>query len=335
MPLDAAGKHRTSRLLAWFFGLLALGSLILLAGHIGEVEQFVHLMRNAEPRWLIASVSLQLLTYLCVALVWYLALRGGDVRPSLPSLVSLAIAKLFTDQAMPSGGISGSVFFVTALRRQGIASRRCAATLLLNIVSYYAAYLIALLSALGSLYAHQGVTPWAVAITVLFCLLIALLAVGFRSIAQIRQGSLPTLLKRFPGLSNFIVSLRDAPRDLIRNHSLFSAAVLLQAAVFFLDSATLWVTLRVVALDVPFSATLASFVFASIVATLTPIPLGLGTFEATCTGMLGLVGVPIEAALTATLLMRGFTLWLPMLPGLWLAKRALGGTANHETPPIA
>jgi hypothetical protein len=39
--------------------------------------------------------------------------------------------------------------------------------------------------------------------------------------------------------------------------------------------------------------------------------------------MLGVLGVPVEAALAATLLLRGFTLWLPMFPDMWLARRAL------------
>jgi glycosyltransferase 2 family protein len=54
-----------------------------------------------------------------------------------------------------------------------------------------------------------------------------------------------------------------------------------------------------------------------------PIPLGLGTFEAACVGMLSLLGVAIEAALAATLLLRGLTFWLPMVPGLWLARREI------------
>ena len=62
---------------------------------------------------------------------------------------------------------------------------------------------------------------------------------------------------------------------------------------------------------------------ASMAATLGPIPLGLGTFEAACVGMLSLLGVAIEAALAATLLLRGLTFWLPMVPGLWLAKREI------------
>lgn len=49
----------------------------------------------------------------------------------------------------------------------------------------------------------------------------------------------------------------------------------------------------------------------------------LGTFEASCVAMLHVLQVPLEVALTATLLLRGFTVWLPTLPGLWLAQRAL------------
>jgi hypothetical protein len=36
------------------------------------------------------------------------------------------------------------------------------------------------------------------------------------------------------------------------------------------------------------------------------------------------LGSPLEAALAATLLLRGFTMWLPMLPGLWLVRREAG-----------
>jgi uncharacterized membrane protein YbhN (UPF0104 family) len=51
------------------------------------------------------------------------------------------------------------------------------------------------------------------------------------------------------------------------------------------------------------------------------VPLGLGAFEGTSTAMLRLFGVPFEAALAATLLLRGFTLWLPLLPGLVITRR--------------
>jgi uncharacterized membrane protein YbhN (UPF0104 family) len=34
-----------------------------------------------------------------------------------------------------------------------------------------------------------------------------------------------------------------------------------------------------------------------------------------------MIGVPIAAALAATLLYRGFSYWLPMLPGILFARR--------------
>lgn len=45
--------------------------------------------------------------------------------------------------------------------------------------------------------------------------------------------------------------------------------------------------------------------------------------------MLTLFHVPVEAALGATLLQRGFTYWLPMLPGLWLSRREVRAGGPH------
>lgn len=60
------------------------------------------------------------------------------------------------------------------------------------------------------------------------------------------------------------------------------------------------------------------------VATIGLVPLGLGTFEATAVGLLHALGVGVETAFAATLMLRGLTFWLPMLPGVWLARREVG-----------
>jgi uncharacterized membrane protein YbhN (UPF0104 family) len=79
--------------------------------------------------------------------------------------------------------------------------------------------------------------------------------------------------------------------------------------------------LRAVGQHISILAAFPSFVVASMVATFGLVPLGIGTFEATCIAMLKTLGVPLDAALAATLLLRGYTLWLPMLPGMLLARR--------------
>jgi uncharacterized membrane protein YbhN (UPF0104 family) len=66
-----------------------------------------------------------------------------------------------------------------------------------------------------------------------------------------------------------------------------------------------------------------------------PVPLGLGAFEGTCVAMLHVFGLPVEPALVAVLLLRGFNFWLPMIPGLWLVKRELHNskdTASEHAP---
>ena len=45
--------------------------------------------------------------------------------------------------------------------------------------------------------------------------------------------------------------------------------------------------------------------------------------RAACTAVLSLLGVPVEAGVAATLLLRGFTFWVPMAPGIIFARRAV------------
>ena len=96
---------------------------------------------------------------------------------------------------------------------------------------------------------------------------------------------------------------------------------MLQLAIFVLDALTLDAALRAVAAPARFAPVFASFVVASVVSSLAWVPGGLGTFEGTCVAVLHLHGVSIETALAGTLLLRGLTFWLPMLPGFSLARR--------------
>jgi len=78
-----------------------------------------------------------------------------------------------------------------------------------------------------------------------------------------------------------------------------------------------------VGVHAPFDAAFVGFTMAAIVTLLGAVPLGLGSFEATSIATLRLMGVPFEAALSATLLYRGFALWLPLALGAVLTRRAM------------
>jgi uncharacterized protein (TIRG00374 family) len=117
--------------------------------------------------------------------------------------------------------------------------------------------------------------------------------------------------------------IKEAPTRLVRSERLILLCTLLNGAVFLLDGLTMQSCLFALGVQASFSAAFSAFILASIVVTLGPIPMGLGSFEAVSIGMLRAAGVPFEAALSATLLFRGYTLWLPLLPGMLAARRQL------------
>lgn len=82
---------------------------------------------------------------------------------------------------------------------------------------------------------------------------------------------------------------------------------------------------RLVALggNIALGAAFASMMIASLVRTAGVVPGGLGTFEATSVLMLRMFSVPLSIALAATLLFRGLSFWLSMLPGFWYSRRVV------------
>jgi hypothetical protein len=133
----------------------------------------------------------------------------------------------------------------------------------------------------------------------------------------------PRWIRWIPRAGELLSEVSRAPRRLVRNRQVLLVDGGLQLLVFLLDAATLWAMLRAVGYDAHPAAVFASFVFAQVAATVLLVPGGLGTFEASSVAMLTLFRVPVEIGLTATLLLRGFTYWLPMAPGFWLSQREI------------
>src|SRR4029453_734438 len=125
-----------------------------------------------------------------------------------------------------------------------------------------------------------------------------------------------------PGGGRFDM-IGEAPDELVRNPKLIGELALLNGGVWIADALTLQVCLLALGQPAAFDAAFVGLTIASIIATIGPVPLGLGSFEASAIATLRLMGVPFEAALSATLLYRGFTLWLPLLVGLIMSRREL------------
>lgn len=322
-PRFAPGEKRVPlRTHTLMLGLFMLLALVALVTHFGEIERFVELSLRIEPAWLATGLAVQVQTYVCEALSWRATLRAAGIGVRLGALFPLSVAKLFSDQAMPSAGLSGTAFLLGALRRHGVSTPQAWACMLANVVGHYSAYLLMAWLSFAVLAWHGKLNKWLATTTIL----VSAVAIGMPLLvlAVRRHGAVlgPPLTRRFPQLAQWLGELRGAPR-LTHRMRLFAEQVVLLGMIVVLDSLTLWMMLRGIGVDVPLLVAFSCFVTASMVATLSLVPLGLGTFEATSVAMLHLYGVGIEAALTGTILLRGLTLWLPMLPGFWLIRREL------------
>jgi uncharacterized protein (TIRG00374 family) len=307
----------------WFFSALLLAALVAAVLHWGEIEQFASLLRRAEPGWMIVAVVLQLSTYASVATGWAAVLRrAGSPRPITP-LVRIAVTKLFADQVLPSAGMGGNVLLVDQLCRLGIDRGAAAAALLMSVLGYYIAYALFAGTALLMLWLHDQATPLMAGLFTLF--LAVAIAIPALALWLRNRGSRPLSpwIEKIGAVRAIVETVGQAPKFLLSDRILLVRVTLCNALVFLADAGTLFACLHALGQETAFGTAFIALIVSSIVVTLGPIPLGLGSFEATSTGMLRLLGVPIAAAFAATLLLRLMILWLPMLPGALMIRTAV------------
>ena len=320
-PDQASGFAANWR--SWLLALLLIAAVIVAVLHWGDVKKFGELVAHSRPLWLLAAAGAQVLTYVSLAIEWALVLRLAKCRSPFGKLLGLTVAKHFADQMVPTAGMSGNVVLVDRLKEISGSRPVALAALIMTVVAYYASYGVASLVALLLLWVH-GQTSWVV-IGLISASLGLSAAVPTLALWLHRGGAkaIPKWLRQIRTVCELFEMIKEAPTRLVRNTRLIGELTLLNCAGFALDGLTMMFCLYALGLHVAFGIAFGAFILASIVVTLGPIPMGLGSFEAVSIGMLRAMGVPFEAALSATLLFRGYTLWVPLIPGMFAARRQL------------
>lgn len=289
----------------------------------GEVRSFADLLHHARPAWLCAAVAFQVATYACAGAIWWIVLRRAGSPLRLRTLSLLAVGKVFTDQVVPSGGVSGDLFMLRALTRRSTARPLGIAAVVVTLLGFYTALIVSTVASLVYLWIRGRAGPVLMVMTVVLLLLALAVASILFLLVRGTGARVHRWLVRLAPLRMVVESFAEAPRETIRDLPSLAGGAVLQFGIVALDAATLGATLAAIGQQAPLGFVFASFVFAKIAEITGMVPGGLGTFEGTCVALLHLSGVGFEAALAATLLLRGFTFWLPMLPGLAVVRREL------------
>jgi len=330
-PEHRKGKGPWLRVLSWLPGVLILAAVVAVVTHRGEGQHFAELLRQAQPSWIFVAALFQGLTYVLAGAVWQRVLiRAGTPCP-LRVLAPLAVARLFVDQVFPTGGLGGRVLVVRAFRRHRVHMPVAIAAILVDLLTLYGAFALAVLVSLGILWLTRDLSRVILSLAGLFAVMAGGIPLTVLWLSR-KTRRPPRWARRLPRLESTLREIGRAPNGLVRDPVVLIQGSALQLGIFLLDSATLWAMLHAIGLHPAFSAAFASFVLAQAASTVILTPGGLGSFEAASVALLALFGIRVEAALTATLLLRGFTYWLPMLPGLWLSRKEIRHMAKGHPP---
>lgn len=308
---------------SWLLAALLVAGLVAAVFHWGDVKKFAALLAQAKPVWLGLAALLQAGTYLGLSAQWWLTLRRGGTPKPLGELFQLTFAKYFADQVIPTAGVSGNVVLVDRLVRLGVPRGNAVAALLLQVIAYYGSYALGALIVLVVLWWKSRMSLVLGGAVLLFLVVACGIPAFILWLHRRGQKKLPRLLTRWSKARDFFKLIGEVPAKLIRDPKLIAWLTFLNGLVFLCDAVTMQACIQALGVPAELSAGYIAFMMASIAVILGPIPMGLGSFEAVSTAMLRLFGVPFEAAFSATLLFRGFTLWLPLIPGGLLLRKEM------------
>jgi uncharacterized protein (TIRG00374 family) len=316
-------KSPVSNWRSWLLAVMLIAAVVIAVVHWGDVKKFAALLKEARPVWLAVAAALQIGTYVGLAAQWWLTLREAETPRKPRDLFRLTFAKHFADQVVPTAGVSGNVVLVDRLVSLGVPRGNAVAALLLQVIAYYFSYAAGALWVLVVLWWKDRASLLLTGAVMLFLVVAITIPALTLWLHKRGQGKLPKWIAGWSKARSFFALVGEAPRELMRDPWLITWLTLLNLAVFVADAFTMQACLYALGVHAMLSAGYTAFMMASIAVILGPVPMGLGSFEAVSVAMMRLFGVPFEAAVSATLLFRGFTLWLPLIPGGILLRHEL------------
>ena len=313
----------SSRLALVLVAVVGAAAVLVAALNADKLAAMAGHAANASPGWLALAVLSQGGAFLCTALAWRRVLRRLREPVSLAALYPLSIAKLFADQALPSGGLSGAAFLMHALKRRGVSWDNAYTAFLFGAATFIAAFVF---SAFVSFIAIAGAddTPAIVAVAAkAFSALVIIVILAVAAAALFRWTQAPRFVARIPGAHRLVVMSQNAARLIISEKALFARVVWIQIIQRLFDALTLWLVFQAIDAPTTFVSCFIGVTLASVAATVAPTPMGVGAFKAGLFAALAVFGTPVETGLAAALIYRGLSLWLPLIPGFFVMQREL------------
>ena len=303
------------------FLLLTGVSIYLVGPGLLEVFSSWDEVSTLEPYWIALAAASQVASF---GFVW--AVQRDALRTTvwIPVITS-QLAGNAAGRMMPGGAAMGSAVQFSLLRTGGISTATATSGLtaagLLQLGTTFALPVLALPGLLFATDVPNNLLRVAIVGAVLFVVL-TLLSVAVLADDRILVG-LGRLVDRLrrrtpdaerPPFSAVLIDERDSVRSGLGSKWMRAATFSVARALF--DFLTLLIALAAFGADARWSLVLLAYASAMLLGMIPLTPGGLGFVEAGLTSVLVLAGVPATVAISATLLYRLVSFWLPIPIGL-------------------
>ncbi|HXZ69445.1 MAG TPA: lysylphosphatidylglycerol synthase transmembrane domain-containing protein, partial [Streptosporangiaceae bacterium] len=274
----------------------------LLLGQLGRVD-LLHTLQAANWRWAALALVLSGVTYLGAA--WSLA-GYVPARLKFGPLLLAELAGSFVTLVTPAA-VGGAALNIRYLQRQKIPAAVAAASVGVSQVVAFVLHLLLLVvfAAITGSQAHSLQPPTWVYFVIAGLILIVLTVVAIPAGRRLLRARLaPVLGQVVPRL----LAVMQQPRKLAEG---IGGALLLTAAyILCLDAC-----IRALGGSVPLASTAVVYLTGAALGSAVPTPGGLGAVEAALSAALTAAGLPGATSVSAVLLFRAITFWLPIPVG--------------------
>src|SRR5689334_13861548 len=289
------------------------GAFYYLLPKLAQVGSSWHALQSAHWIWLPAVIAFSALTYLASAV----SLLGSvTVRlPFWPTVLTQG-ASSFINRVSPAN-VGGMALNVRYLQKTGIEPSAGVAAVGVNALAGAIVHVVLLVIFLS--WAGRGLgQAFKLPSSSKLLLSLAILAAVVGLILATRQGRKFAVRKLLPSLRSSLASLWRVAQSPVRLALLFGGSALVTLAYV----GGLVASVAAFGVSASIAQVGAVYLIASFIAAASPTPGGLGAIEAaTIAGLTG-IGLSSGPAVSAVLVYRLATYWLPVLPG-WYSWRLL------------
>ena len=312
-------KRHSARVLGTAVLSFALVGILL---WLAPPAQVINSIGDMSPAWLLAAVGFEIASCLSYVVVF----RRFFPEPPRPVSRQVAWIAMGAGAVLPGGNFSSAATTGWLLRHHGIGARRlverCGALLcFLTLLGFFVNGIAGALLLVGIGHGPHDLAHSGIPILVSAIVIGSALAAMF--IGRRHRARAPAAAR------SLAASLQGAWKALLSPHWRMLGA----AGFLCLDMAALWAACRATGHPLGVLA-LAVAYFIGYLATMIPMPAGIGVLDSGLAGALVLYGFSPAASVGAVLVYHAISVWIPGLGGLvaWLPTRARGVNVAAAPP---